>query len=371
MINQNIGQLKESVAIATSWKSLCRILNITYGAGNIAKLKRSCITNEIDYSHFNTLRESTGRENKDINIFLSNQQPITSFRLKNLLFHNKLKECKCEKCNQSDWFGDPIPLELHHKDGNNKNNNLDNLEILCSNCHALTTNFRAANKKEGKVRKYISDEQLIEAVEDSYTRREALLKVGMVGYGGNYERINRVIQKYNLQFKKNEIQAKKEQEIEDIRKRFEENGETYQLSGNPNWRHEPKFFQRKVERPSKELLEQLIKERSLRQIGQDYGVTDNSVRKWCVLYNIELPNYPKGYWRRRATGMTHEEALNPPPKQEKPKSRQLTLEQVAIIKKRLLNGEGIKDLSEEYQFSYECIKDIKYQRTYRTVEPAP
>ena len=42
---------------------------------------------------------------------------------------------------------EPIPLELHHKDGNRYNNQLDNLMLLCPNCHALTENYRAKNIK--------------------------------------------------------------------------------------------------------------------------------------------------------------------------------------------------------------------------------
>ena len=51
------------------------------------------------------------------------------------LIEDGLKEAKCERCGLSEWMGLPIPLELHHIDFNHYNNNLDNLQILCSNCH--------------------------------------------------------------------------------------------------------------------------------------------------------------------------------------------------------------------------------------------
>jgi predicted HNH restriction endonuclease len=41
----------------------------------------------------------------------------------------------------------PIPLELHHKDGNRYNDQLENLILLCPNCHAFTENYRAKNIK--------------------------------------------------------------------------------------------------------------------------------------------------------------------------------------------------------------------------------
>jgi 5-methylcytosine-specific restriction endonuclease McrA len=54
----------------------------------------------------------------------------------------------CELCNTSEWLGSPITLEVHHIDGNNKNNELKNLQILCPNCHSQTDNYRAKNIKK-------------------------------------------------------------------------------------------------------------------------------------------------------------------------------------------------------------------------------
>ena len=57
------------------------------------------------------------------------------------LIEDGLKEAKCECCGLSEWMEKPIPLELHHKDFNHHNNNLDNLQILCSNCHMQAHNY--------------------------------------------------------------------------------------------------------------------------------------------------------------------------------------------------------------------------------------
>lgn len=51
------------------------------------------------------------------------------------------KERVCEVCGNREWLGEPIPLELHHKDGDRKKNELDNLQLLCPNCHSLTDNY--------------------------------------------------------------------------------------------------------------------------------------------------------------------------------------------------------------------------------------
>lgn len=46
---------------------------------------------------------------------------------------DSVKELKCEKCG----FDNPLALEVHHKDNNRKNNNIENLELLCCNCHTI------------------------------------------------------------------------------------------------------------------------------------------------------------------------------------------------------------------------------------------
>ena len=60
----------------------------------------------------------------------------------NRLIEEGYKTWQCEWCGKSEWNGHRIPLELHHKDFNHWNNEYDNLEILCPNCHQLrhTTN---------------------------------------------------------------------------------------------------------------------------------------------------------------------------------------------------------------------------------------
>ena len=44
--------------------------------------------------------------------------------------------------------------------------------------------------------------------------------------------------------------------------------------------------QRKVERPSKENLLKLIKVNSFLKLGRDFGVSDNTIRKWCKFYDL-------------------------------------------------------------------------------------
>lgn len=70
-----------------------------------------------------------------------------SNKLRIRLLEEGYKEHKCECCGLSEWNGKPIPLELHHKDGNSHNHVLSNLALLCLNCHAQTDTFRSKNDK--------------------------------------------------------------------------------------------------------------------------------------------------------------------------------------------------------------------------------
>ena len=65
---------------------------------------------------------------------------VKSAKLRDKLFIDGIKQRQCENCGLSEWMGQPMPLELHHIDEDHFNNNLNNLQILCPNCHALLGN---------------------------------------------------------------------------------------------------------------------------------------------------------------------------------------------------------------------------------------
>jgi predicted nucleic acid-binding Zn ribbon protein len=58
----------------------------------------------------------------------------------------------CARCGFSEWLENPIPLESHHIDGNNNNNEDQNLELLCPNCHVFTDTYKGKNRGNGRDR---------------------------------------------------------------------------------------------------------------------------------------------------------------------------------------------------------------------------
>ena len=77
--------------------------------------------------------------------YLNKSIDIQSNKVRKKLLQEGYKEHRCEKCGQTEWLGRPIPLELHHIDGNKKNNTLENFQLLCPNCHAFTDSYRGKN----------------------------------------------------------------------------------------------------------------------------------------------------------------------------------------------------------------------------------
>lgn len=57
---------------------------------------------------------------------------------------------RCEVCGITEWMGRAAPLELDHRDGNPLNNQLDNVRLICPNCHAQTATYKGKNMGSGR-----------------------------------------------------------------------------------------------------------------------------------------------------------------------------------------------------------------------------
>ena len=90
-------------------------------------------------------------------IYEGKQPQYHSYGLKKRLLKEGIKQYQCEMCKRTMWGKNPIPLELHHIDGNKRNHLLENLLVICPNCHTFTLTYKSKNKNNGvrieKIRK--------------------------------------------------------------------------------------------------------------------------------------------------------------------------------------------------------------------------
>jgi hypothetical protein len=122
--------------------SICRILKIKQDTLN-KYLKKY----DLEYNGNQNRKGKPHLEaRKDYKEYTENGKYIYSSRLRQILIEQKVKEKKCECCGLEEWMGKPIPLELHHIDENRFNNKLENLKILCSNCHMQEHNYSNTTK---------------------------------------------------------------------------------------------------------------------------------------------------------------------------------------------------------------------------------
>lgn len=129
----------------------------------------------------------------DVEDVLSKGSKFSSDYIKKVILQKELKSYKCEKCGISDWCGSKIILELDHIDGVHDNNEIDNLRLLCPNCHSQTDTFRGRNINKGTIT--VSDDDLLSALKSTPSVRQALIKVGLTPKGGNYNRCYRLLLK--------------------------------------------------------------------------------------------------------------------------------------------------------------------------------
>ena len=150
-VNYTLSDVKTAVAGNKSVAGVLRQLGLRPVGGNYRTINRLIVDNDLDTSHFTGQGWNVGlsfRPNigvSDSDLFVQESSYKCSWRLRE---HYKRKTgiSHCEKCGLRNWLGQAIPLEIHHINGINTDNRLENLQLLCPNCHALTNNYRGRAK---------------------------------------------------------------------------------------------------------------------------------------------------------------------------------------------------------------------------------
>ena len=251
------------------------------GSGSLA-VKQMIELKQLDISHF--LGHNWNKNNYNYSRFQPNTE-IKGANMFNALVN--LRGHKCENCHLDKWQGQNIPLQIHHKDGDHYNNTLENLQLLCPNCHAQTENYAGRNKN----RVNISDEEFVKTLQESDSIYDAVKKLKISSGKYAYERANKLIQEYNIIFQNTEKinYCKKCNTI------ISKNAEYCIKCAHEN--------QRKVDRPTRDILKEKIFTNNFESIGREYNVSSTTIRKWCDYYSLprkkkDIQAYSKEEWEK-------------------------------------------------------------------------
>ena len=153
-LNYTEIELKNAVNASYSIRQVLKALGLSPAGGNYQTIKRKIAELKLDTTHFRGQGWLKGKTHNFTTTPLKNilikGKYYNSYWLKKRLIREGVKQHKCEECNNLTWQGQPIPLELHHKNGDRKDNTLENLKLLCPNCHAQTKTYRGRNMRGNK-----------------------------------------------------------------------------------------------------------------------------------------------------------------------------------------------------------------------------
>jgi 5-methylcytosine-specific restriction endonuclease McrA len=151
------SQLKDAVATSFSYRQVLNKLKLREAGGNYDQVKKYIQEYKLDVAHFkgrvwNKGLKGFGKPQIPLEKILVKGSAFQSFKLKNRLFAVGLKLPYCEECGWAKKSDDGrIPLELDHINGDRHDNRIENLRVLCPNCHSLKPTHRGRNRRNARV----------------------------------------------------------------------------------------------------------------------------------------------------------------------------------------------------------------------------
>lgn len=181
----NFGdEVEKLLPQSNSYNHLCSLLGLRGVDGYYKKIKKIIEERGLSTEHFGTIpvpRSGHGRNKftkmTDEEYFIDNHIRSGKCTIQRLI-DNGYKKYKCETCGLTEWMGNDISLQIHHINGKHDDNRLENLQILCPNCHSQTDTYAKNNcitkpkpsketvKTEPKRKLNITGDEIIQALQE-------------------------------------------------------------------------------------------------------------------------------------------------------------------------------------------------------------
>lgn len=231
-------------------------------------------------------------QHKPASDYLYKGSCINPHLLKLKLIRDGIKIAKCESCQASNWLSGSVPLELHHINGDRYDNRLENLQLLCPNCHALTDNH--AGKAHKILKQKLKSKEVTQSVDESEANNRfiSILVFDSAESRDRWHKIplalrhlvNNEDSSYSCKFGHGTCSYC---------------GKLLASPGCDTYCSQKcyRLASRRMVRPSKEELQELIWAKPTSQLAKEFGVSDKAIEKWCKAYGIQKP--PRGYWAKQ------------------------------------------------------------------------
>lgn len=222
------ADLELAVNLSSCLGDVLKHLGLVASGASYDLIWKRILACELNVSHWGK-RKTAGATRSLVDYLVKDGPEIKGNRLKAMLLEQQLITNTCSRsgCGIDTWHNKPLVLQLDHINGDRFDNRLENLRLLCPNCHTQTETHSGRNVKQ--------------------------------------------------------YSAHRTEKLEELRKQHRvvhDNQEVYTPYVQPT----------KINWPEKEELARLVWEKPLSRLGPDLGVSDNAIRKRCKLYGIPFPS---------------------------------------------------------------------------------
>jgi hypothetical protein len=150
-------QIQKLLNESSSFVEVLEKLNLCSHSGNHRtlklRIKEDSLNIDILKENRNKIIKSTAFKEKIplAEIMVQNSKYYNSTGLKKRLIKENILKYACAKCgNDGNWMGTKLVLQLEHKNGNSRDHRLENLSLLCPNCHSQTETYAGKNSSNKK-----------------------------------------------------------------------------------------------------------------------------------------------------------------------------------------------------------------------------